>query len=301
MDGGVGTGTPGTTEDRRPIGVIGGSGLYELLASPAPVDVTTPFGTPSEAPVLGELGGRQVAFLPRHGADHRFPPHRVPYRANLWALRALGVRQVVTVGAVGALVPDLARGAVVVPDQIIDLTSGREHTVFDGVGTVVHVPFADPYCPRGRAAALSALGGRALDVRDGGTLVVINGPRFSTRAESRRNVAAGGTVVGMTGMPEAALARELAMCCTNLALVTDADAGVDGGESVTHAAVLEEFARHLAVLRASLTDVVTALPHDGGCGCRHALDGFELPFALPGEGTPDVAARVDGGAPRAGR
>ncbi|WP_028047964.1 S-methyl-5'-thioadenosine phosphorylase [Cellulomonas sp. URHE0023] len=260
-----------------PIGIIGGSGLYELLVDPSRVTVTTPFGDPSDSIHVGRLGGRDVAFLPRHGADHRFPPHRVPYRANLWALRSLGVRRVLAPGAVGALRPDLAPGTLVVPDQIIDSTWGRDSTYYDAPGAVVHVGFADPYCPQGRTAVRSG----PMPVVDGGTLVVIQGPRFSTRAESRRNAVAGGDVVGMTGMPETVLARELALCYTGLAVVTDADAGVEAAGAVSHQAVLEQFARSVAELRTVLTEVVAALPVDDECSCRHALDGLDLPFELP--------------------
>jgi 5'-methylthioadenosine phosphorylase len=269
-----------TDATTAPIGILGGSGLYRLLDDPEPVSLTTPFGDPSDPPSRGTFAGRPVVFLPRHGADHRFPPHRVNYRANLWALRSLGVRQVVAASAVGALRPDLAAGTVLVPDQVVDRTWGRAHTVYDDVGAVVHVPFADPYCPRGRAVAVRAALAGTLPAVDGGTLVVIQGPRFSSRAESRRNAAEGGAVVGMTGMPEAALARELALCYTTLTLVTDADAGVDGDTSVTHAAVLEAFGRNVVALTDVLRDVVAHLPDDD-CECRHVLDGLPLPFELP--------------------
>lgn len=266
---------------RRPIGIVGGSGLYELVEDARPCPVETPFGDPSEPPATGTLSGRPVVFLPRHGRDHRFPPHRVNYRANLWALRSLGVRQVVAASAVGALRADLPRGSLVVPDQVIDRTWGRPHTVYDEVGPVVHVSFADPYCPRGRRAVTS-MQGAPMPVVDGGTMLVIQGPRFSTRAESRRNAGEGCDVVGMTGMPEAAIARELALCFTSLAVVTDADAGVDGAEPVTHQGVLAEFARSITRLRGVLEAVVRALPEDDACPCRHALDGLRLPFELPG-------------------
>src|SRR5207249_406362 len=153
------------------------------------------------------------------------PPHKIPYRANLWALRAAGVRQVLAPTAVGSLSPLLGPGTLVIPDQLVDRTAGREHTYYEAGGPV-HVPFADPYCPRGRAKAVAAAGASGWPVVDSGTLVVINGPRFSTRAESQWYAAQGWTLVGMTGHPEAALARELALCYTPLALVTDTDAGV---------------------------------------------------------------------------
>ena len=272
---------------RASVGVVGGTGFYAFLDNPHPVDVTTPFGPPSEAPLVGTVAGRQVAFIPRHGRDHRLAPHRVDYRANLWALRAVGVRQVLAPCAVGSLRADLGPGTVVVPDQVVDRTWGRKHTVYeDGA---VHAPMADPYCPRGRAGVLAAgAGGAPLQVVDGGTMVVVNGPRFSTRAESRWHAAGGWSLVGMTGMPEAAIARELALCYTSVALVTDLDAGVDEGEGVTHAEVLQVFSRNVEHLKDLIAATVAALPEPDpddpespDCSCRHALDGQRLPFPLP--------------------
>lgn len=267
------------------IGIIGGSGFYEFLSDPEWVEVHTPFGAPSAPVAVGTLDGRQIAFLPRHGRNHQFPPHRVNYRANLWALRSLGVRQVLAPCAVGSLRPELGPGTFVVPDQVIDRTWGRAHTFYDSEGPVVHVSFADPYCPRGRAAMLASADD-ATPLVDGGTLVVINGPRFSTKAESRWHTAAGGTVVGMTGLPEASAARELAMCYTTVCMITDHDAGIDTGEAVTHAEVLRVFAGNIERLKGLLRKVVAALPApetdgEATCSCRHALDGSELPFELP--------------------
>ena len=266
-------------DDGAAIGVIGGSGLYRLLEGARAVDVSTPYGPPSDPVVVGEVGGRRVAFLPRHGADHRFPPHRVPYRANLWALRSLGVRQVLAPCAVGSLVPSLGPGSLVLCDQLVDRTSGREQTFYDR--GAVHVPFADPYCPRGRAVALATARAAGWSVHDRGTMVVVEGPRFSTRAESRWFAAQGWSVVNMTGHPEAVLARELALCFTTLALVTDLDAGVEGGGSVTQAEVFEVFREHTARLRTLLLHVVTALPSERDCACPRALDGLHPDPALP--------------------
>jgi 5'-methylthioadenosine phosphorylase len=248
------------------VGVIGGSGFYSLLDDPEQRTVATPYGAPSDPIAVGTLAGRSVAFVPRHGADHRFPPHLVPYRANLWALRSLGVRQVIALSAVGSLTTSLPTGALVVPDQVADRTWGRPHTIYADATGVGHATFADPYCPRGRAAAVA--GGAA---HDGGTLVVVNGPRFSSRAESLEFQSHGWSIIGMTGMPEAGLARELALCYTSLALVTDLDAGVEAGAGVTHEDVLAAFAANLPRLRALLVATLQRLPAaQDDCSCADA-------------------------------
>jgi 5'-methylthioadenosine phosphorylase len=259
------------------IGVIGGSGLYALLEDAEEFDVSTPYGPPSDPITVAQVGDRRVAFLPRHGRDHRFPPHKIPYRANLWALRALGVRQIVAPCAVGGLRPELGPGTFVVPDQLIDRTSGRVQTFYDT--GAVHVSFADPYCPVGRSVVLAS----AQDVEpvDGGAMVVVEGPRFSTRAESRWFTSIGGAVVNMTGHPEAVLARELALCYTAIALVTDLDAGVEGDHGVTQEEVFRVFADNTERLRGVLLEAVTRLPAERNCPCSAALDGVKLPFDLP--------------------
>jgi 5'-methylthioadenosine phosphorylase len=258
------------------IGVIGGSGFYSLLDDAEQQTVDTPYGAPSDAITLGTLAGRDVAFVPRHGIDHRFAPHLVPYRANLWALRSLGVRQVIALSAVGSLTASLPTGTLVVPDQLVDRTSGRAHTFFDGASGVGHATFADPYCPRGRAAAIASDG-----VHGGGTLVVVNGPRFSSRAESLEFQSHGWSIIGMTGMPEAGLARELALCYTTLSLVTDLDAGVEAGEGVTHAEVLEAFAANLPRLRTLLVETLERLPDkQDDCPCGDT-SGYPASYVLP--------------------
>lgn len=254
-----------------PIGIIGGSGLYSLIADAEEVRIATPYGEPSDAFAVGEVGSRPVVFLPRHGSGHQLPAHRVPYRANLWALHSLGVRQVIAPCAVGGLDRGLAPGDLVIPDQIVDRTSGRPSTLYDE--GAVHVPFADPYCPRGRSTMLAAARAAGWQVHETGTMVVINGPRFATRAESRWHASTGGTIVNMTGMPEAAIARELALCYTAVALVTDLDAGLTEGESVTQTEVFEVFGRRIEALRELLLDAVGTLSDDRACACSHALDG----------------------------
>jgi 5'-methylthioadenosine phosphorylase len=269
-------------ENRAEIGVIGGSGLYEFLDDAVSVEVATPFGPPSDPLVVGQIAGRRVAFLPRHGVDHRWPPHRIPYRANLWALRAVGVRQILAPSAVGSLTHELPIGTLVVPDQIVDRTSGRERTFYDGPPAgVVHVAFADPYCPVGRALVLKQTAAAGWPAVDGGTLVVIDGPRFSSRAESQWYAAAGARIIGMTGQPEAALARELALCYTPLALVTDLDAGIETGEGVTMAEVFRVFKENVGRLRDVLMDVVAAMPTERDCPCGSSLDELRTGIELP--------------------
>ena len=261
------------------IGVIGGSGFYTFLDDATEVVVETPFGPPSDPIVVGEVAGRKVAFVPRHGRDHRFPPHRIPYRANLWALRALGVRQVLAPSAVGSLTSSYGPGTLAVPDQVVDRTRSRPSTFYDQ--GAVHVPFADPYCPSGRSAVISAARSSGWIPAGSGTLVVIEGPRFSTRAESRWYSGQGWSIVGMTAHPEAILARELELCFTTLALITDHDAGVEGGAAVSHAEVLRVFDENVARLRDVLLDVIAAMPTERVCPCKNALEGLETGIELP--------------------
>jgi 5'-methylthioadenosine phosphorylase len=256
------------------IGVLGGSGFYALLDDATDVDVDTPYGAPSAPVSVGTVDGRSVAFLPRHGRRHEHPPHRVPYRANLWALRALGVTQVVGPCAAGSLQPGVEPGSFVVVDQLVDRTSGRTQTFHDDAA--VHVSFADPYCPAGRAAALAAAARQGIVARDGGTMVVVEGPRFSTRAESRWYSGLGWSVINMTGHPEAVLARELALCYTSIALITDYDVGIEGARAVTADTVASVFADNNARLRDLLLDLVPALPTERTCPCGSALDGASI-------------------------
>lgn len=263
------------------IGVIGGTGFYEFLDSAEELSVETPFGRPSDPLVIGEVAGRRVAFVPRHGRDHRFPPHRIPYRANLWALRSVGVQQVLAPSAVGSLTAALGPGTLVVPDQVVDRTRNRPGTFYDE-GGAVHVQFADPYCPVGRSVAVSAAQAAGWeDLAPGGTLVIIEGPRFSTRAESRWYSQQGWSIIGMTGQPEAVLARELALCYTPVCLVTDTDAGVVEGEGVTQDEVFAIFGANVTRLRDLLIQVIAGLPESRDCPCPHALDGLKLPIQLP--------------------
>lgn len=231
------------------VGVFGGSGFYDFLDDAVDVEISTPYGAPAAPVRLGTLADRRVAFVARHGRRHEFAAHRVPFRANVWAMAALGVRSVIAPCSVGALQPDLGVGDFVVIDQLVDRTHGRPDTfhdvgAHDGLpgsdGPVHHQAFADPYDPRVRAALVGA--GARLDgvtVHDGGTMVVINGPRFSTRAESEWFGSMGWHVVNMTGYPEAVLAAEAGLPYGSVALVTDRDAGVADGDGADGPVTME--------------------------------------------------------------
>ncbi|MET7637443.1 S-methyl-5'-thioadenosine phosphorylase [Streptomyces sp. NPDC005438] len=276
------------TDGHAEIGVIGGSGFYSFLDDVTEVQVETPYGDPSDVLFLGEVSGRRVAFLPRHGRGHHLPPHRINYRANLWALRSVGVRQVLAPCAVGGLRPEHGPGTLLVPDQLVDRTKSRVQTYFDGeplpdgtVPKVAHATFADPYCETGRRTVLKAAAGQDWAAVDGGTLVVVEGPRFSTRAESLWHAAQGWSVVGMTGHPEAVLARELGLCYSAISLVTDLDAGAETGEGVSHEEVMRVFSQNVDRLRGVLFDAVGQLPGERSCGCADALGGMDTGFPLP--------------------
>ncbi len=245
------------------VAVIGGSGFYELGGDVELIDVETPWGAPSSPVAVGRIDGVAVAFLSRHGAGHRLPPHAVDHRANLWALRALGVRSVVASFACGSLVADLPPGQLVVPDQLIDRTTGRADTIHDTfTDGPQHAAFADPYDASVRRAALRAAAARGEPAHDGGTVVVINGPRFATRAESRWYRAMGADLINMTQYPEAVIARELDLAYGAVGLVTDHDVGLDDHPEVTpvdQETVFAVFAAHLPRLRAVVLATAAAL------------------------------------------
>jgi 5'-methylthioadenosine phosphorylase len=239
------------------VGVFGGSGFYSFLDDVEEVAVDTPYGPPSDRLFVGDVGGTRVAFLPRHGRAHHLPPHAIPYRANVWAMRAIGVQRLIGPCAAGSLDRDVPPGAFVVCDQFVDRTTGRADTFYDGPD-VRHLSAADPYCPSLRELIVRTGRDRGIDVRDGGTMVVISGPRFSTRAESAWFAAMGWQVVNMTGYPEAWLARELGLCYANVSLITDYDVGVPGDDRgpVSHEGVLAVFADNVARVRDLLFAVI---------------------------------------------
>jgi 5'-methylthioadenosine phosphorylase len=261
---------------RAQIGVFGGSGFYSFLDDATEHRVDTPYGEPAGPLVVGHLDGVAVAFLPRHGPEHRFPPHRINYRANLWAMREAGVTRILAPCASGSLQPEVRPGDFVVCDQLVDRTWGRADTYFDGPAAN-HVSFADPYCPELRAVAIEAGRDEGITVHDHGTVVVIQGPRFSTKAESRWYRAQGWEVINMTQYPEAFLARELGICYATVALITDYDTGLEGVpgvEPVTQAEVFGFFDANVDRVRRLLFRAIAAVPAERACGCADGPNGL---------------------------
>jgi 5'-methylthioadenosine phosphorylase len=258
--------------DLAEIGVFGGSGFYSLLEDVREIKVDTPYGAPSDSFFLAEVGGRSVAFLPRHGRRHTIPPHGVPYRANVWAMRALGVKAVISPCAAGSLQREVAPGDFVVCDQFVDRTRGRADTFFDGP-IVSHVSSAEIYDPTLRAIAIDVIREHGIPVHERGTVVVIQGPRFSTKAESKWFSDAGWEVINMTQYPEAYLCRELGMAVVNISLITDYDAGViEGTEVVNALSVLEVFEKNASRIQKVVLDMIKRFPGDlDALGARDAL------------------------------
>ncbi|MDV3278187.1 MAG: S-methyl-5'-thioadenosine phosphorylase [Nitrososphaerales archaeon] len=259
-------------------GVFGGSGFYSFFRSAKLVEIETPYGFPSGKLTVSKVAGKDVAFLPRHGVHHEFPPHMVPYRANLRAFKDIGVRRVLAPNAVGSLKPDVEPGDIVFCDQFVNFTSGRRDTFFDGPETT-HVSTADPYCPEMRKFGIAAAARLGMKAHPSGTVVVIQGPRFSTRAESKFFTAQGWDVINMTQYPEAVLARELKMCYLNISLVTDYDVGLEGDprvKPVSHEEVIKVFNANVAKLRRLITEIVKELPGKRGCECGSALEHARL-------------------------
>ena len=255
------------------VAVIGGSGLYELdgLTDVSEVRPETPFGEPSDAIVLGTLNGVRVAFLPRHGRGHRINPTRIPVRANIFALKLLGVERIISISAVGSLKEEVRPLDLVVPDQLVDRTRQRTSTFFDE-GVVVHVGFADPFCPDLSEALALAAGKKGATVHRGGTYVVMEGPAFSTRAESTLYRSWGASVIGMTALPEAKLAREAEICYATLACATDYDCWHDTEESVTVEMVIANLKRNIATSKNTLQRVIPRLSAVRTCTCGAALE-----------------------------
>jgi 5'-methylthioadenosine phosphorylase len=261
------------------VGVFGGSGFYRFLDDVEFVDVDTPYGRPSDRVAVGQVGGVAVAFLPRHGSGHTLPPAAINYRANVWALKELGVTRVIAPTAAGSLQPHVRPGDFVACDQFVDRTWGRADTFHAEGPTVAHVSAADPYCPVVRELAVAAGREQGVTMHERGTVVVIQGPRFSTRAESRWFSSLGWEVVNMTQYPEVILARELELCYANIALITDYDAGLEGQPDVAPVSVAEVervFGSNNERVRRLILGLIPRLPAERTCPCATAMQGAVL-------------------------
>jgi 5'-methylthioadenosine phosphorylase len=261
--------------DRADVGVFGGSGFYSLMEGPVEqVSVQTPYGSPSDSLAIGRMGDTRVAFLPRHGSHHKIPPHAINYRANVWAMASLGVTRIVAPTAAGSLQTHIKPGDFVVCDQFVDRTYSRAQTFFDGP-RVVHISSADPYCPDVRAHSIAVGRELGITVHERGTVVVVQGPRFSTRAESRWFSSLGWEVINMTQYPEVVLARELEMCYVNIALITDYDVGLEGEAGirpVSVAEVVQVLNDNNDRVRRLIEHLVPRLGGRRTCECSRALE-----------------------------
>lgn len=268
------------------IGIIGGSGLYQMdeLTDVSEKKLDTPYGPPSDAIVLGTLKGRRVAFLPRHGRGHRINPTQVPYRANIYALKTLGVERVLSINAVGSLREEIAPMDIVIPDQVIDRTRHRSDTFFEN-GIVAHIAFAEPFCPELRKLAAAAAESTGARVHVDGIYIAMEGPQFSTRAESELYRSWGAHLIGMTVFPEAKLAREAEMCYTSVAFVTDYDCWHPGHDSVTTEIILTCLRKGTETAHTLVRSVVEALPPSRSCACGTALNNaiVTAPDLIPSE------------------
>jgi len=257
------------------IGIFGGSGFYSFVDNLKPYKIETPYGAPSSQVMIGEIYGRKIAFIPRHGKQHQYPPHMVNYRANLYAFKLLGVKRVIGPCAAGSLKPEIKPGDFVICDQYVNLTSGRKDTFYDGPITT-HISSADPYCPQLREIAIECCKKLRLSFHPDGTVVVIQGPRFSTRAESRWFRSLGWDVINMTQYPEVTLARELEMCYVNISLITDYDTGLEGDPNikpVTHEEVMRIFQENIDKLKSLIVEMIRVIPEERNCPCPSILKG----------------------------
>lgn len=263
------------SSDLADVGVFGGSGFYQLLDSVEQQEVRTPYGAPSDRIAIGRIGETRVAFLARHGGKHQYPPHSINYRANVWAMASLGVSRLIAPAASGSLSPSIEPGHFVICDQFVDRTYGREQTYYDGPHTV-HISTAEPYCPELRALASEVCRERGVTAHDRGTVVVIQGPRFSTRSESQWFSGQGWEVINMTQFPEVALALELELCYLNLSLITDYDVGLDGREDievVSVEGVIKIFNQNNDRVREIIQQLIPRIPKARSCPCATALKG----------------------------
>ena len=253
------------------VGVVGGSGLYQIpgLVITEYKHLTTPFGSPSDAYMIGELSGRDIVFLPRHGLKHHIPPHKINYRANIWGFKELGVERIISIGAVGGIGSSIKAGMIIVPDQIIDMTNGRNSTFYDRK-EVVHIDFTEPYYPELRGFLFRGGENSGIKLRSSGTYVCVNGPRLETMAEIRMFLNIGIDIVGMTAMPEAALAREAELCLAGVVVVTNYAAGI-ATKRLTTTEVVETMREATIRLGNLLLETFHLMPDERRCSCKDAL------------------------------
>ncbi len=254
------------------IGVIGGSGLYEIkgLTLKGKKTISTPFGKPSENYQLGEINGTDLIFLPRHGKHHDIPPHMINYRANIWGFKKLGVDRILSISAVGCIKKGLKPGNIVVLDQVLDMTRNRKSTFYDGKDGVVHIDFTEPYCAELQKILVKAGRGLPSPVKKGGTYVAVEGPRLESASEIKSFALLGGDVVGMTGMPEASLARELEICYAGLSVVANYAAGISK-RKLTVTEVMEAMKEATESIKTLLKKAFSLIPQERGCHCKDAL------------------------------
>jgi 5'-methylthioadenosine phosphorylase len=256
------------------IGIIGGSGLYEIegIFFREKKNILTPYGAPSDSYMIGELSDRHIVFLTRHGSQHNIPPHLINYRANIWGFKELGVTRIISLGAAGGISHEMKPGTVVVLDQIIDMTKGRDLTFYDGNsrGGVVHIDFTEPYCPELRESILKAGEKSGIALQKSGTYVCVNGPRLESKAEIKFFSTIGADVVGMTAMPEASLARESELCYAGISVVTNYAAGITE-KKLTTTEVIEVMNRTAKRLKELLKEVSNLTPIERKCACKEAL------------------------------
>ncbi len=266
------------TLNKVEIGVFGGSGFYSLLTEYEEIKIDTPYGPPSDSIAIGNIAGRPVAFLPRHGKQHQYPPHKIPYRANIWAMKQLGITRIIGPSSVGSLQSNIKPGDFVISDQFVDRTTGRRDTFYDGP-IATHVSSADPFCPVMCKLAADCANKLGIRVHDKGTVVVIQGPRFSTKAESLWFTNMGWSTVNMTCYPECILALEQEICYANIALVTDYDAGIvaEGtAEPVNAEDVVKVMNQNNSKVRELIVEMITNMPSTRDCACSRALSGARL-------------------------
>ena len=276
---------------RATVGVIGGTGLYEIdgLTDIETVNISTPFGDPSDTFVIGKLNGVSAAFLPRHGRGHHISPSELPSRANIYAMKSLGVEYIIAVNSAGSFKEEIRPGTLVIPDQVIDCTKGRISTFF-GDGIVAHISMAEPFCPELNEVLYAAAYEVGAGVRNGGTFIAMEGPAFSTRAESNLYCSWNADIIGMTVLPEAKLAREAEICYSSIVCVTDYDCWMERTKAVDVETILNNMRKNTTMAKAIIRRAVTRLPQSRGCGCAEALDGAIV--TAPEMITPEQKAKL---------